>query len=126
MKIRKDFVTNSSSSSFILARNEELSEKQKEVIVNFVIEHFLGGHEEVSEEYLNRELAYRYNANKVKRYIKSAVENGQKIYSGSVCFEMSSESLADLYKELWKKLELADPDAFDKIVADFGIWNEGI
>ena len=125
MRIRKDFVTNSSSSSFILARKEKLSEKQKEVIINFVIEHFLGGHQEASKECLDRELEYRYNANKVKRYIKSAVEDGQKIYIGSVCFEMPYESLAELYNELWRKLELADPDAFDKVVADFGAWNEG-
>ena len=123
MKIRKDFVTNSSSSSFILARNEELSEKQKEVIVNFVIEHFLGGYEAVSEESLRRNLEHRYNANKLKRHVKSAVENGQKIYMGSVCFEMPDDSLADLYKELWKKLELADSDAFEEIVANFGSWD---
>lgn len=36
MKVRMDFVTNSSSSSFILARTSKLNEKQKEEILKYV------------------------------------------------------------------------------------------
>ena len=42
MKIRTDYVTNSSSSSFILARKEELSEAQKEAVLGYVARKMLG------------------------------------------------------------------------------------
>ena len=42
MKLRCDFVTNSSSSSFVLARKGGLSDRQKQAIINFVETYFLG------------------------------------------------------------------------------------
>ena len=41
MKIRSDYVTNSSSSSFILARKGELNEAQKEAILRYVTERMM-------------------------------------------------------------------------------------
>ena len=42
MKIRTDFVSNSSSSSFVLARKGGLNEKQKEAVIRYVEEHMMG------------------------------------------------------------------------------------
>ena len=49
MKTRSDFVTNSSSSSFIIARSEELTEKQKDAILDFVTKNFLTGYEKFED-----------------------------------------------------------------------------
>ena len=58
MKIRMDYVTNSSSSSFILARNEHLNEKQKDKIIEYVEKTFLGENDDGDFEEIDGDLSY--------------------------------------------------------------------
>ena len=53
-----DFVTNSSSSSFILARNEHLNEKQKDKIIEYVEKTFLGENDDGDFEEIDGDLSY--------------------------------------------------------------------
>ena len=50
MKIRTDFVANSSSSSFVLARKGALNEKQKAAVIAYIEENLLGRRVESMEQ----------------------------------------------------------------------------
>ena len=55
MKIRTDFVTNSSSSSFIVAKKHKLSQKDEHVIAQWAIEQMLGNHCSVAADAEDRD-----------------------------------------------------------------------
>ncbi len=110
MKTRMDFVTNSSSSSFILARKPGMSEKQKEAVIQFVEKELLGEEiltpesteEEIQKVFEEEEWGY-FNEDK-QNEIREALKSGKSIYSGWVSFEEDYD-YAEMFEKVWKLME---------------------
>ena len=112
MKIRMDFVTNSSSSSFLVAQKKggQLSQKSRDKFADLLIHKFLDKMKvlnDLTAENIRTHEQFEYKNDDVVNDVAAALKDGFQIKEGYISWEEAEGSLADILSDV---LEILDED----------------
>ena len=125
MKIRADFVTNSSSSSFLLARKEagEISQEGKDKIADILINRFLGNNleeiDDVTVENISEHDRFDFRDESIIDASKAALRDGFELVEGDAQTDITVYIVESLLADMMRVL--ADEENY--LIIDSGNLN---
>lgn len=118
MKFRTSFVTNSSSSNFVIARKGQLNDKQKAALVDFIEQKMLGSvilSPQSTEEEIQQAIEENYELAVNEQKVREALKDGKSICEDWISFEEAEYGYSEIFQDIWDILEKNSDGNFEQI-----------